>query len=63
MEKLIPLSEVRKNLNISRSTLWKWIKEGRLMSVTLSERKVYIEETELNRFIRDSKKTLQSVKD
>lgn len=53
---LIPLAEVRERLRISKATLWRWIKDGKLTTVKLSERKIYVREEELNRFIRDSEK-------
>ena len=54
---LIPLVEVRERLRISKATLWRWIKEGRLATVKLSERKIYIKKSELERFIRKSTKS------
>jgi excisionase family DNA binding protein len=54
MDELIPLIEAAKLLNISRVTLWKWMKQGRISVVRLSERKVCIEKSELERFIREN---------
>ena len=51
---LIPLMEVRERLRISKATLWRWIKDGKLSTVKLSERKIYVKRNELERFIRES---------
>jgi excisionase family DNA binding protein len=51
---LLPLAEVRERLNISKATLWRWVKDGKLKTVKLSERKVYIRREELDRFIKES---------
>ena len=54
MGNLMTLKEVREELKIkSRVTLWKWVKAGKLSVVKLSERKVYIERSELERFINE----------
>ncbi len=53
---LIPLAEVREKLRISKATLWRWIKDGKLSTVKLSERKIYVRKTEMERLIRDSEK-------
>lgn len=53
---LLPLKEVRKLLNVSRVTLWRWISEERLSVVKLSPRKIYVKKEELDRFIQDSQK-------
>jgi excisionase family DNA binding protein len=55
-DNLITLSEVADRLGISRVTLWRWIKDGKLASVKLSKRTVYVREEELERFIRDAEK-------
>ncbi|OPY71009.1 MAG: Helix-turn-helix domain protein [Syntrophorhabdaceae bacterium PtaU1.Bin034] len=55
MDELIPLIEAAKILRISRVTLWKWMKQGRIAVVRLSERKVCIEKTELERFIAENR--------
>lgn len=58
MGNLMTLKEVREELKIkSRVTLWKWVKAGKLSVVKLSERKVYIERSELERFINESRKS------
>ncbi len=53
---LIPIKDVPGLLKISRMTLYRWISEGKLSVVKLSERKVYIRREELQRFIRESEK-------
>jgi len=53
---LIPLKEVRDKLRISKATLWRWIKDGKLLTVKLSERKIYVRKEELERFIRESER-------
>ena len=47
---------VRARLRISKATLWRWIKDGKLTTVKLSERKIYVKTTEFERFIRESEK-------
>ena len=51
---LIPLKDVPWFLKVSKVTLWKWIKDGRISTVRLSPRKIYIRRGELERFIRES---------
>ncbi len=53
---LIPLKEVRDRLRISKATLWRWIKDGKLSTVKLSERKIYVKRTELERLIEEGEK-------
>jgi excisionase family DNA binding protein len=53
---LIPIKDVPGILKISRMTLYRWIGEGRLSVVKLSERKVYVRREELERFVRESEK-------
>ena len=53
---LIPLIEVRDRLKISKATLWRWIKDGKLSTVKLSERKIYVKKTELERFVAKGSK-------
>ncbi|OPY64169.1 MAG: Helix-turn-helix domain protein [Syntrophorhabdaceae bacterium PtaU1.Bin034] len=53
---LIPLKEVRDRLRISKATLWRWIKDGKLSTVKLSERKIYVKKTELERLIKEGEK-------
>ncbi len=51
MDKLIPIDEVRKMLGVSKVTLWKWEKQGKFRAVRITKKKVYVKESELNRFI------------
>lgn len=53
---LVPLAEVREKLRISKATLWRWIKDNKLRTVKLSERKIYVEKEELERFIRENRR-------
>jgi excisionase family DNA binding protein len=53
---LISIKEVREKLKISKATLWRWITDGKLSVVKLSPRKIYVEKSELERFVQDSKK-------
>jgi excisionase family DNA binding protein len=53
---LVPLKEVQKVLHVSRATLWNWIQQGRISTVKLSPRKIYIRKGELERFVRESEK-------
>jgi excisionase family DNA binding protein len=58
VDKLIPIDEVRKILGVSKVTLWKWEKQGKIQAVRATRKKVYVKESELNRFIEslDGKK-------
>ena len=51
---LLPLKEVRRILGISRVTMWKWTKQGKISVVKLSARKVCVRREELERFIHDN---------
>jgi excisionase family DNA binding protein len=53
---LIPIKDVPEILKISRMTLHRWIKEGRIAVVRLSGRKIFIRREELERFIRESER-------
>jgi excisionase family DNA binding protein len=55
-ENLLTLKQVSERLGISKVTLWRWIKDGKLSSVRLSQRTVYVRKEELERFIRESEK-------
>jgi excisionase family DNA binding protein len=51
---LIPLKEVPEILKVSKATLWRYIKQGKISVVRYSERKVFVRKEELERFIRES---------
>jgi excisionase family DNA binding protein len=53
---LIPIKDVPDILKISRMTLHRWIKEGKISVVRLSGRKIFVRREELERFIRESEK-------
>ncbi|MGA2107783.1 MAG: helix-turn-helix domain-containing protein [Syntrophorhabdales bacterium] len=53
---LIPLKDVQKALKISRATLWNWVQQGRISTVKLSPRKIYIRREELERFVREGER-------
>jgi excisionase family DNA binding protein len=53
---LIPMKDLPDILKISRMTLHRWIKEGRISVVRLSRRKVFVRREELERFVRESEK-------
>jgi excisionase family DNA binding protein len=53
---LLTIEEVSRMIRVSRATLFKIIKGGRLAVVRLSPRKVLIRREELERFIRASEK-------
>jgi excisionase family DNA binding protein len=53
---LLTIEEVSRTIRVSRATLFKIIKGGRLAVVRLSPRKVLIRREELERFIRDSER-------
>jgi excisionase family DNA binding protein len=56
---LIPLKEVPAILKVSKATLWRYIKRGKLSVVRYSERKVFIRKEEIERFIRESESRVQ----
>jgi len=51
IEKHYTLAEVRDILKISKVTLWKYMKEGKLSVVVLSQRKKLVKESDLRKFI------------
>jgi excisionase family DNA binding protein len=53
---LLTIPEAAQRIRVSRATLFKFIKEGRLQVVRLSARKVLIRREELEKFIRESEK-------
>jgi excisionase family DNA binding protein len=53
---LVPLKQVRETLGVTRMTLYRWVKEGKLSVVRLSRQKVYVRREELERFVRESEK-------
>jgi excisionase family DNA binding protein len=53
---LIPLKDVPRFLKVSKVTLWKWIKDGRISTVRLSPRKIYVRREELERFVRENER-------
>jgi excisionase family DNA binding protein len=57
---LMPLKEVQKILHISKVTLWKYVKNGKISVVRFSPRKVLVRKEEIDRFIRDSETTVQN---
>jgi excisionase family DNA binding protein len=56
---LIPLKDAQNILHISKVTLWKYVKQGKISVVRFSPRKVLIKKEELERFIRESEKTVR----
>ena len=59
---LIPLKDVPGVLRVSKATLWRYIKQGKISVVRYSERKVFVKKEELERFLRDAEKQDLSVK-
>jgi excisionase family DNA binding protein len=53
---LIPLKKVREILGVTRMTLYRYVKDGKLSVVRLSQRKVCVRREELERFVRESEK-------
>lgn len=51
IEKHYTLAEVRDILKISKVTLWKYMKEGKLSVIVLSQRKKLVKESDLKKFI------------
>ena len=51
---LIPLKEVPAILKVSKATLWRYIKQGKLSVVRYSERKAFIRKGEIERFLQES---------
>ena len=56
MEELdvVPVQEAARILRVSRTTLWRYIKEGKISALKYSAKKILIRKKELERFIRDS---------
>ena len=46
-------------MKVSKATLWRYIKRGKLSVVRYSERKVFIRREEVERFIRESESKVQ----
>jgi excisionase family DNA binding protein len=55
-ESLLTLDETAEKLGISKVTLWRWVKDGKLAVVRLSPRVVYVRKEELRRFILAAEK-------
>lgn len=55
-ENFLTLKDVAERLGVSKVTLWRWVKAGKLSAVKLSQRTVYVRRDELDRFIRESEK-------
>jgi excisionase family DNA binding protein len=55
-ENFLTLKDVAERLGVSKVTLWRWVKAGKLSAVKLSQRTVYVRKDELERFIRASEK-------
>ena len=53
---LTPLRDIPAILKVSKATLWSYMKAGKISVVRYSERKVFIRQEELERFIWDSEK-------
>jgi excisionase family DNA binding protein len=56
-ESLLTLQEAADKLGISKVTLWRWIKDGKLTAVKLSRRIVYVRKDEIDRFLKTSETT------
>ncbi|MBA4417410.1 MAG: excisionase [Syntrophus sp. (in: bacteria)] len=55
-ENFLKLKDVAEKLGVSKVTLWRWIRDGKLSAVKLSQRTVYVRKEELDRFIQESEK-------
>jgi excisionase family DNA binding protein len=55
---LLTIQEAAAKLRLSRATLFKLIKDGRLQPVRITPRKVLVRSEELERFIEESEKPL-----
>jgi excisionase family DNA binding protein len=51
---VVSVHEAADMLHISRTTLWRYIKEGKISSLKYSTKKTLIKREELERFIRES---------
>lgn len=54
---LVPLKDVPGMLRVSKATLWRYIKQGKISVVRYSERKVFVKKEELERFLKASETT------
>ena len=53
MEQHYKISDVAKALDLSRQTVWQWVKDGRVKAVRLSDNGVYrIPQSEVDRLTR-----------
>lgn len=51
VDNTVNVAEAAKILKISRATLWRYIKDGRLTAIRYSTKKVLIRREEIDRFI------------
>jgi excisionase family DNA binding protein len=51
MNKLLKVPEVAKRLGISKRTVWRWIKDGKLKVYRLGEKTIRIDEKDLEAFM------------
>ena len=56
-EMLLTITEVAKELKVSRRTIKRWVQAGKLNAIRLSPHIVRIEEQEIERFKRGGNKT------
>jgi excisionase family DNA binding protein len=53
-ESLLTLSQTAERLGVSKVTLWRWIKDGKLAAIRLTQRTVYVRKEEVDRFLKAS---------
>jgi excisionase family DNA binding protein len=54
VDNTVNVTEAAKALKISRATLWRYIKQGRIAAIRYSAKKVLIRRGEIERFITEA---------
>ncbi len=52
-ERMLPLSEVEQRLQLSRWSLWNWIRDGKLRAVKQPNGHYRVRESEVERILRE----------
>mgnify|MGYP001158301090 CR=1 FL=1 len=55
MERLLRYEETAKRLNVKVSTLYSWVRDGRIPHIRLGPRCIRFDEVEIDRWVREKK--------